>query len=262
MWVNEGQQKWYNERVTTVVLGGMRLMAVYQPSIGMDEMAAEVMREEVERQMRMSRNERVIIGGDFNANVGRNEERPGVCGKYGIGVMNEAGRNLIEWCEENELAYVNSYMRHARRGTWLHMRYGRWYELDGFVVRKNERQRMVRKMWTMDDGVLSDHRPKCMRVKVNKKRWRNVRERERRVPRIKWECLKEEGKKEEYMLKTSELMRDEERGEREGEWKRLSDVMTEAAKDVCGVVTREVVNPWVIGHEGELDRIRDRVKLL
>ena len=204
---------------------------------------------------------RVIIGGDFNANVGRNEERPGVCGKYGIGVMNEAGRNLIEWCEENDIAYVNSYMRHARRGTWLHMRYGRWYELDGFVVRKNERQRMVRKMWTMDDGVLSDHRPKCMRVKVNKKRWRNVRERERRVPRIKWECLKEEGKKEEYMLKTSELMRDEERGEREEEWKRLSNVMTEAAKDVCGVVTREVANPWVIGHEGELDMMRDRVKV-
>ena len=117
VWVNEGQQKWYSERVTTVVLGGMRLMAVYQPSIGMDEMAMEVMREEVERQIRLSKNERVIIGGDFNANVGKNEERPGVCGKYGLGILNEARRNLIEWCEENDLAYVNSYMRHARRGT-------------------------------------------------------------------------------------------------------------------------------------------------
>ena len=85
--------------------------------------------------------------------------------------------------------------------------------------------------------------------------------REKRMPRIKWECLKEEGKREEYMLKTSELMRDEESGEREGEWKRLSKVMTEAAKDVCGVVTREVCNPWVIGHEGELDKIRDRAKV-
>ena len=55
-------------------------------------------------------------------------------------------------------------------------------------------------------------------------------------------------------------MRDEERGEMEEEWKILSRVMNEAAKDVCGVATREVSNPWVIGHEGELDRIRDRVK--
>ena len=63
-----------------------------------------------------------------------------MCGKYGIGVMNEAGRNLIEWCEENELAYVNSYMRHARRGTWLHMRYGRWYESESEAI-ETERKR-------------------------------------------------------------------------------------------------------------------------
>ena len=80
------------------------------------------------------------------------------------------------------------------------------------------------------------------------------------MPRIKWECLKEERKREEYRMKTSELMRDEERGEREEEWKTLARVMNEAAKDVCGVAMKEVCNPWVIGHEGELDRIRDRVK--
>ena len=67
-----------------------------------------------------------------NANVGQGEGRRGVSGKYGVGRENVAGRDLLDWCEENGLAYVNSYMRHERRGTWFNLRYGRWYELDGF----------------------------------------------------------------------------------------------------------------------------------
>ena len=85
-------------------------------------------RRALEIQLAVGGRERLVIGGDFNANVGRGNARRGVCGKYGVGRMNEAGRDLIEWCEENELAYVNSFMRHARRGTWFHLRYGRLVE--------------------------------------------------------------------------------------------------------------------------------------
>ena len=45
--------------------------------------------------------------------------------------------------EEHELAYVNSFMRHARRGEWFNVRYGRWYELNGFIVQKSEMHGMV-----------------------------------------------------------------------------------------------------------------------
>lgn len=36
-WIEEGQQKWFGERVVAVVLGGLRLVSVYQPSWGTDE---------------------------------------------------------------------------------------------------------------------------------------------------------------------------------------------------------------------------------
>ena len=60
--------------------------------------------------------------------------RNGVCGDFGVRRMNDAGRDLIEWCKANGLAYENSFVRHAERGTWFNRMYGRWYELDGFVV--------------------------------------------------------------------------------------------------------------------------------
>ena len=59
-----------------------------------------------------------IIGG-WNAKVGL-QETPGVIGKFGLGVQNEAGQRLIEFCQENELVLANTlFQQHKRRlYTW------------------------------------------------------------------------------------------------------------------------------------------------
>ena len=72
----------------------------------------------------------------------------------------------------NGLVYVNSYMRHARRGTWQHPATGVWYELDGFLVRKEERHGLVKRMMTLRKEDMSDHEPKCVTVRGVRKRWR------------------------------------------------------------------------------------------
>ena len=48
----------------------------------------------------------LFIIGDWNAKVGR-QETPGVTGKFGLGVQNEAGQRLIEFCQENSLITAN-----------------------------------------------------------------------------------------------------------------------------------------------------------
>ena len=68
------------------------------------------------------RREKLVIGGDFNASVGRNRRgRDGVFGRFGIGEMIEARRDWMEWCGKNGLAYVNSFLRPGR-STWQHPR--------------------------------------------------------------------------------------------------------------------------------------------
>ena len=57
--------------------------------------------------------------GDWNAQVG-SQETPGVTGKFGLGIQNEAGQRLIEFCKENALLIANTlFQQHKRRRyTW------------------------------------------------------------------------------------------------------------------------------------------------
>ena len=49
----------------------------------------------------------LFIIGDWNAKVG-SQETPGVTGKFGLGVHNEVGQRLIEFCQENTLVIGNT----------------------------------------------------------------------------------------------------------------------------------------------------------
>ena len=52
---------------------------------------------------------------DWNAKVG-SQETPGVTGKFGFGIWNEAGQRLIEFCQENALVIANTlFQQHKRR---------------------------------------------------------------------------------------------------------------------------------------------------
>ena len=63
----------------------------------------------------------VFIIGDWNEKVG-SQETPGVTGKFGLGIRNEAGQRLREFCQENALIIANTlFQQHKRRlYTWTH----------------------------------------------------------------------------------------------------------------------------------------------
>ena len=51
---------------------------------------------------------------DWNAKVG-SQETPGITGKFVLGVQNEAGQRLIEFCQENALVIANTLFQQHRR---------------------------------------------------------------------------------------------------------------------------------------------------
>ena len=65
----------------------------------------------------------LFIIGDWNAKVG-SQEIPGVIGKFGLGITNEAVQRLIEFWQENALVIANTlFQQHKKR---LHMNITRW----------------------------------------------------------------------------------------------------------------------------------------
>ena len=61
----------------------------------------------------------LFIIGDWNAKVG-SQEIPRITGKFGVGVQNEAGQRLTEFCQENALVIANIlFQQHKRQlDTW------------------------------------------------------------------------------------------------------------------------------------------------
>ena len=66
----------------------------------------------------------LFIIGDWNAKGG-SEETPGVTGKFGLGVQNEVGKRLTEFCQENALVIANTLFQQHKR--WLYT----WTSPDG-----------------------------------------------------------------------------------------------------------------------------------
>ena len=97
------------------------VIKVYAPTSNAEE--AEVERFYEDLQELTPKKDVLFIIGDLNAKVG-SREIPGVTGKFGLGVQNNAGQRLTEFCQENTLVIANIlFQQHKRR---LHMNIARW----------------------------------------------------------------------------------------------------------------------------------------
>ena len=94
------------------------VIQVYAPTSNAEE--AEQFYEDLQDLLELTTQKDVLfIIGDWNAKVG-SQETPGVTGKFGLGVQNEAGQRLIVFCQENALVIENTlFQQHKRRlYTW------------------------------------------------------------------------------------------------------------------------------------------------
>ena len=93
---------------------------VYAPTKNAKEAEAERFYEDLQSLLELTPKRDVLfIIEDWNAKVG-SQETPGITGKIGLGIWNEAGQRLIEFCQENAQVIANTlFQQHERRlYTW------------------------------------------------------------------------------------------------------------------------------------------------
>ena len=113
-----------NDRIIFVHFQGKQLnitvIQIYAPTSNAEEADIEQFYEELQDLLELTPNKDVLfIIGDWNAKVG-SQETPGVRGKFGLGIWNEAGQGLVKFCQENTLVVANTlFQQHKRRlYTW------------------------------------------------------------------------------------------------------------------------------------------------
>ena len=103
------------------------VIQAYAPTSNTEEAEVEWFYEDLQDLLELTPQKDVLfIIGDWNAKVG-SQEIPGVTGKFGLGIRNEAGQRLIEFCREG-----TSHSKHPLPTTQektLHMDINRWSTL-------------------------------------------------------------------------------------------------------------------------------------
>ena len=113
-----------SDRMTSVRFQGkpfnITVILVYAPTSNAEEAEVEQFYEDPQDLLGLTPKKDVLfIIGDWNTRVG-SQEIPGVTGKFGLGVQNEEGQSLTEFCQENTLVIANTLFQQCKRRlyTW------------------------------------------------------------------------------------------------------------------------------------------------
>ena len=101
-----------NDRMNSVHFQGkpfnITVIQAYAPTSNAEETEVEWLYEDLQDLLELTPKKDVLfIIGDWNAKI-RSQEIPGVTGKFGLGVLNEAGQRLTEFSQENALVIANT----------------------------------------------------------------------------------------------------------------------------------------------------------
>ena len=117
------------------------VIQVYAPTSNAEEAEVKWFYEDLQDLLELTPIRDVLfIIGDWNAKVG-SQETPGVTCKFGLGIQNEAGQRLTEFCQENALVIANTlFQQHKRRlYTWTSPHGQHWNQIDYILCSKRWR---------------------------------------------------------------------------------------------------------------------------
>ena len=94
----------------------MIVIQVYDPTTNAEEAEVEWFCEELQDFLELTPKKKdvLFIIGDWNAKAGT-QKIPEVTGTFGLGVQNEVGKMLTEFCQENALVIQNTLFQHHKR---------------------------------------------------------------------------------------------------------------------------------------------------
>ena len=195
---------------------------------GKDEDKEEEMYDKIEELIEEEKgSSNLVVMGDWNAVVGEGKEGK-VIGKFGLGVRNEKGQRLLEFCEKHKLVVTNTWFQTHKRKiyTWKSPGDLERYQLDYILVRQRYRNGVKSSFSYPGADCDSDHNMVMLKMKIRLKKIRQQK-REARYDLSDQQAL--------YQFKEKTDMRMKERKKEE----RLKDV-DEGWKEFKNIIMEEM----------------------
>ncbi|GFN81960.1 craniofacial development protein 2-like [Plakobranchus ocellatus] len=96
----------------------LNIIQVYAPTANSNDEDLDIFYNELDTAKTQCKSQDpLIIMGDFNAKVGT-EKVDDIVGKHGLGIRNEGGEKLIEWCQTNNTIVGNTWFQQPPRRKW------------------------------------------------------------------------------------------------------------------------------------------------
>jgi len=166
------------ERLLTLRLntseGPVNLLCVYAPTLSAPADVNDNFYGQLDSFIKeFSKQEALIVLGDFNARVGRdNDAWPDCLGHFGIGRCNENGQRLLELCAYHGLCVTNTFYntKSHHRVSWRHPRSKHWHQLDLILTRRTQLNNFLVTRTFHSADCDTDHSLVCSKLRLQPKK--------------------------------------------------------------------------------------------
>ena len=209
----------------------INVISAYAPQVGCDLEEKEEFWSEVEEVIRsIPREERIVIGADFNGHIGEgNNGDEEVMGKYGVGERNAEGQMIVDCAKQMEMALVNSYFKKREEHKITYKSGGRSTQIDFILCRRCHLKEFSDCKALPWESVARQHRVLVGKLNLEVKTRRKVRT----EPKIKWWRLKDEAYNTTFKQEVSQALTVRE----EVSWEEISGTVREKAIQVLGMTS-------------------------
>ena len=224
----------YSDRLMSIkaVLGDSvwHIFSLYAPQIGRPAAEKQEFWEKTEEEFgRVPVNDGLIVGGDFNAHVGRDiSGYEDVLGLYGFGERNPEGENLLDLCKNHSLRVLNSFYKKEREKLITYKSGEAETQIDLLLMRHKPGSRALDCHAIPGEAFLTQHRPVRAKLAISKYQgWKKPLRK-----RLKTWKLKNADTRLDYENKFAERMNGKDHN-----WENVQKEILAAAKDVCGMTS-------------------------
>ena len=218
-----------------IVLDGevLNVMSAYAPQVGCtDEEKDEFWRQLDEEVITVPEEEALMIGGDLNGHVGRdNQSLERIHGGWAVGDRNLEGERIIDFCVAFDMAVVNTFFKKRMEQLVTYKSGGHETQIDYVLCRRTDLKEMRNCKTYPGECVTQQHRT----VAVDWIKKRKKRGKQKIVPKIKWWKLKQPVYRDRYRDRVLEVLGNWDYDDVDTWWEENSSVLIRIGKEVLGM---------------------------